>query len=89
MSQETALALGQQTMWLIIQVVAPCVLAGLIVGVLVSIFQAATSVQEQSLVFVPKVLALFAALALTGGWMMTRIVEFSRELFLSIAQMPK
>jgi flagellar biosynthetic protein FliQ len=89
MSQDTALAYGQQAMWLIIQVAAPAVLAGLIVGVIISVFQAATSIQEQSLVFVPKVLALMGALALTGGWMMTRLVEFARVMLMSVANGPR
>jgi flagellar biosynthesis protein FliQ len=84
MSQEAALGLSQQCMWLVIQIAAPLVLAGMIVGVLVSVFQAATQIQEQSLVFVPKVVTLFAGLSLCGGWMMTRLVDFTRALFLSL-----
>lgn len=89
MTEDTALAYGQQAMWLILQVAGPAILAGLAVGVIVSIFQAATSIQEQSLVFVPKVLALMAALAVCGGWMMTRLVEFARQMLLSAAQAPR
>jgi flagellar biosynthetic protein FliQ len=85
-SQEAALGLGQQAMWLAAQTVAPVVLAGLLVGVLISIFQAATQIQEQSLLFVPKVLALMVALALCGGWMMVRVIDFTRELILSLPQ---
>jgi flagellar biosynthetic protein FliQ len=84
MSQEMALGLGQQSMWIALQIAAPVILAGLVVGLLVSIFQAATQIQEQSLLFVPKVLALVAALGLCGGWMMTRIIEFARALILSL-----
>lgn len=84
MSQETVIGIGQSALWLAAQVAAPFVLAGLVVGVLVSVFQAATQIQEQSLVFVPKVLALMATLFLCGGWMMTRVVDFTRTLFLSI-----
>ena len=84
MSQETALGLGQQCMWVAAQIAAPLILAGLIVGALVSVFQAATQIQEQSLVFVPKVVTLVAALSVCGGWMMTRLVEFTRSLLLSL-----
>ena len=84
MSQEMALGLGQQAMWIALQIAAPVILAGLVVGLLISIFQAATQIQEQSLLFVPKVLALLAALGLCGGWMLTRIVDFTRSLILSL-----
>jgi flagellar biosynthetic protein FliQ len=84
MSQDAALGLAQQCMWVAVQISAPIILAGLIVGSLVSVFQAATQIQEQSLVFVPKVVTLLAALSVCGGWMMTRMVEFTRSLFLSL-----
>jgi flagellar biosynthetic protein FliQ len=84
MSQDAALGLAQQCMWIAAQISGPIILAGLIVGSLVSVFQAATQIQEQSLVFVPKVLTLLAALSVCGGWMMTRMVEFTRSLFLSL-----
>ena len=84
MSQEEALGLGHQCMWLAVQIVTPLLLGGLIVGVLVSVFQAATQIQEQSLVFVPKVLTLLLTLSLCGGWMMTRTVEFTRALFMTL-----
>ena len=84
MSQEAALGLGQQCMWLAAQIATPLVVAGMIVGVIVSVLQAATQIQEQSLVFVPKVATLFAGLTLCGGWMLTRLVDFTRTLFLSL-----
>jgi flagellar biosynthetic protein FliQ len=84
MSQEAALGLGQQCMWLAAQIATPLVVAGMIVGVIVSVLQAATQIQEQSLVFVPKAATLFAGLTLCGGWMLTRLVEFTRTLFLSL-----
>ncbi len=84
MSQEAALGLGQQCMWLAVQIATPVVLAGMLVGVLVSVFQAATQIQEQSLVYVPKVATLLTVLALCGGWMLTRMVDFTRTLFLSL-----
>jgi flagellar biosynthetic protein FliQ len=87
MSQEAVLGLGQQCMWLAAQIAAPMILTGLVVGVLVSVFQAATQIQEQSLVFVPKVVTLLLALSLCGGWMMTRLVDFTRTLFLSLPQL--
>jgi flagellar biosynthetic protein FliQ len=83
-SIEAALSLGQQCMWVATQIAAPLVLAGMSVGLLVSVLQAATQIQEQSLAFVPKVITLIATLAVCGGWMMTRMVEFTRSLLLSV-----
>jgi flagellar biosynthesis protein FliQ len=87
MSQEAVMGLGHQAMWVVVKTAGPIVLAGLIVGVIVGVFQAATQIQEQSLVFVPKVLTLLAALSLCGGWMMTRLVDYTQSLFLSLPQL--
>ena len=84
MGQEQALGLTQQCLWMAAQIAAPALLAALLVGVIVSIFQAATQIQEQSLVFVPKVAALLVALTICGGWMLMRAVEFGRALFMSL-----
>lgn len=84
MSQETVLEWGRQAMWLIVQVAGPMVAAALVVGVVVGVFQAATQIQEQSLTFVPKMAVLMAVLLLGGGWMMTRMVEFTRGLIMSL-----
>ena len=73
MSQEQAFTYIQQCLWTATQVVMPVILAALVVGTVISVFQAATQIQEQSLSFVPKVGALLAALAMTGGWMMLRL----------------
>jgi flagellar biosynthetic protein FliQ len=86
MGTETALSLLQQSMWVAAQIAAPAILAGLAVGTVVSVFQAATQIQEQSLVFVPKVAALLGALSVCGAWMLTRIVDFTRDIILSLPQ---
>jgi flagellar biosynthetic protein FliQ len=84
MSQETVMRFGQAALWTASQIAAPIIISGLVVGLLVSIFQAATQIQEQSLVFVPKVLALLAVLTVGGGWMLTRMVEFCRWVILQL-----
>ncbi|HAU36559.1 MAG TPA: flagellar biosynthetic protein FliQ [Phycisphaerales bacterium] len=60
---------------------APVLLAGLVIALAVSVFQAATQVQEQMLSFVPRILVMLLTLLLTGPWMLARLVEFSREMF--------
>ena len=80
MSQETALELCRQCLWLVVELAGPLVGAGMAVGMAASIFQAATQVQEQSLSFVPKVGALMAVLLVCGSWMLTKIVDLTHVL---------
>ena len=68
-------------LYLIIKVSAPMLLTSLVVGLVVSIFQTATSIQEQTLTFVPKVLSIFAAMILLGNWMATEITDFIANLW--------
>ena len=68
-------------LYLIIKVASPMLLTSLVVGLVVSIFQTATSIQEQTLTFVPKVLSIFAAIILLGNWMATEITDFIVNLW--------
>lgn len=65
----------------------PILLAALVVGLIVSVLQAATSIQEQTLTFVPKIIAILGALALLGGWMFSSMGDYTRELFRMIPGM--
>ena len=76
--------IGVRTMTTAIMVAAPVLLVSIVVGLAVSIFQATTHIQEQTLTFVPKVLAILGVLMLFGPWMMTVLTEFIRDLFLNI-----
>lgn len=68
--------ISSQMIWIIIKCAAPLLLVSLIVGLVISIFQTVTSIQEQTLTFVPKLLAIFITLLLTGSWIMNNCVEF-------------
>lgn len=70
-----------QAIWLIIKCSTPMLLASLVVGLIVSIFQTVTSIQEQTLTFVPKILTVFLVLILTGNWIMNNIVAFIHEIY--------
>jgi flagellar biosynthetic protein FliQ len=76
--------LVQQALQVGILVAAPMLLAALVAGLIVSVFQAATQINEMTLPFVPKLLALFAAAVLAGPWMLGLMVDFTRRLFSSI-----
>jgi flagellar biosynthetic protein FliQ len=87
MTPQTVLTLTQQAVWITALVSAPLLLTALVVGLLVSIFQAATQINEATLSFIPKLLAMFAALILAGPWMLAMLVDYVQRLFTSIPQM--
>ena len=75
------LDIAREALFLIIKVAAPLLLISLIIGLIVSIFQTVTSIQEQTLTFVPKIIAVFLGLMLIGGWMMEQLSIFMVELW--------
>ncbi len=81
MSVETVIDIASQALFLIIKVSLPVLLVSLCVGLIISIFQTVTSIQEQTLTFVPKIVAVFLSLILLGSWMINAIVEFMIELY--------
>ena len=80
MDEALVVDVARDMLWLIIEVSAPLVLISLIVGLIISIFQTVTSIQEQTLTFVPKLIAVFIAIMLTGSWIMNNIVEFTVDI---------
>lgn len=72
--------LARQALWLTLTLAAPMLLAGLLVAMIISVFQAATQNLEPTLSFVPKLLVIVAVLAVLGSWMGGRLVEFTQEL---------
>lgn len=84
MSPEMVVTIGRQALEMTLMLSAPLLLTALAVGLIVGIFQAATSINEMTLSFIPKLLAMAAVLALTGPWMIRSLVEYSRGLIESI-----
>jgi len=84
MNMEMAINMGQQTLYTVLILTGPVLLVALLVGSMVSLFQAVTQIQEITLVFVPKIISVFIVLALAGGWMLNRAVSFGTEMFVSI-----
>jgi flagellar biosynthetic protein FliQ len=74
-------AVAGKAMWVTLQLGGPVLIVGLIVGLVVSIFQAVTQIQEQTLVFIPKIIAIVAVLAVTGPWMLNVMVTYTQGLF--------
>lgn len=84
MNSDQAVQLFAQLMWSAALVAAPVLLTTLVVGLLVSVFQAVTQIQEMSLTFIPKLLAAGAVLVAAGPWMLKRLVDFSTSLITGI-----
>ena len=84
MDAQQVLTIGQQALMLMLTVSAPVLLTALVVGLVVSIFQAATQINEATLSFVPKVLAAVAVLAIAGPWMVTTLVDYIRQMLMAI-----
>ena len=81
MTVDVVVDIAKDTLWNIIITSAPVLLISFVVGLIISIFQTATSIQEQTLTFVPKILAIFLALMLLGEWMLNNMSGFLVELW--------
>jgi len=87
MNQDTVVSLASQAMTLALTVAGPMLLAGLVIGLIVSIFQAVTSIQEQSLTFIPKIVGVGALMVVLGPWMLDQLVSYAQNLYMSIPQL--
>ncbi|UOQ47863.1 flagellar biosynthesis protein FliQ [Gracilibacillus caseinilyticus] len=86
MSGEFVISLAKQGIYTILMVTGPLLILALVVGLLVSIFQATTQIQEQTLAFIPKIVAVLLGILVFGPWMLTTMVEFTANLFQNINQ---
>lgn len=84
MDSQQVFTLGQQGLYMLLMVSAPVLLTVLGVGLIVSVFQAATQIHEATLSFVPKIIAAVAVLAFAGPWMLTTLVEYLQRMLQSI-----
>lgn len=85
MSSEFVIGLAGQALYTVLKVSAPMLGIGLIVGLLVSVFQATTQIQEQTLAFVPKIIAVFLAILVFGPWILNIMVDFTSNLLGNLA----
>lgn len=84
MSVDIISEITSRALYLIIQAALPILLVSLAIGLIVSIFQTVTSIQEQTLTFIPKILGIFLMLMLLGSWIMNIIIEFMTDLWMNI-----
>jgi flagellar biosynthetic protein FliQ len=87
MNQDVVVSLTMDAISVAMKIAVPMLLAGLVVGLIVSVFQAVTQIQEQTLAFIPKVVALVAIIALFGPWMLGQLETYTVALWASIPQM--
>lgn len=81
MTIDEVVTIASEGLFVVIKVSAPVLLVSLIVGLIISIFQTVTSIQEQTLTFVPKIIAVFLTLILIGNWMLTELTEYMTKLW--------
>ncbi|HJV79598.1 MULTISPECIES: flagellar biosynthesis protein FliQ [Oxalobacteraceae] len=87
MTPESVMTIGRQAIEVTLMVSAPMLLVALVVGLIVSIFQAATQINEMTLSFIPKLIGVFVAMIVAGPWMLTVMLDFMRQMFSSIPGM--
>ena len=87
MTPEQDMTIGRHAMQITLMIAIPMLLVALMIGLLVSIFQAATQINEMTLSFIPKLIGVFLVLDLAGPWMLSILTDYFRELFISIPGM--
>ena len=87
MNQDVVVSLAMDAISVAMKIAVPMLMAGLVVGLVVSVFQAVTQIQEQTLAFIPKVVALVAVIAIFGPWMLGQLETYTTALWASIPQM--
>lgn len=87
MNPESVMTLGRHAVEITLMVAAPMLLVALVVGLIISIFQAATQINETTLSFIPKLIGVFAAMIIAGPWMLSVMLDYMREVLTSIPAM--
>lgn len=86
MSSSDIITIARQTVWVIVKISVPLLLVSMVVGLIISLFQTLTSIQEQTLTFVPKLIAILIGIMVMGTWILNEIVAFMNTLWGSFSQ---
>ncbi|GAA0495692.1 flagellar biosynthesis protein FliQ [Salinibacillus aidingensis] len=86
MNSEFVISLAETAVYTLLTVIGPILILALVVGLLVSIFQATTQIQEQTLAFIPKIIAVFIGIIFFGPWMLVQVVDFTANIFNNLHQ---
>lgn len=84
MTEELVMKLINDAFWMMLKISMPTLIVGLFVGIAVGVFQATTQIQEATLSFIPKLIAIFAVIMILGNWMMVSMIDYTKEIFLMI-----
>ncbi len=84
MNPDLVVSIGQKALEMTVLLAMPVLAATFLVGLVVSIFQAATQIQEMTLAYIPKIVAAMLTVFILGGWMMGKLIDFTREIFVNI-----
>ena len=86
MTSEAIITLAERGVWTVLIISAPLLLLALVIGLIVSIFQATTQIQEQTLAFIPKIVAVFLGIVFFGRWMLGRMISFTLDIFNNLTE---
>lgn len=89
MDESSIINLAQDALKVIVYISAPILIISMVVGLVISIFQATTQIQEQTLTFVPKILSILASIAIFGSWMIRTLIEYMQNIFINMNQFIK
>jgi flagellar biosynthetic protein FliQ len=89
MTQTLVLELSQRSLWLLFELSMPTLMISLVVGLLISIFQAVTQINEMTLTFIPKIVTVFLSLAFLGPWMLNTTLDFMQAIFVNLPEYAK
>ena len=81
MSSSDIITIARQTVWVIVKTSVPLLLVSMVVGLIISLFQTLTSIQEQTLTFVPKIIGVFIGVMIFGSWILTKVTDYIQELW--------
>jgi flagellar biosynthetic protein FliQ len=87
MDQDTVISLATQAMTLAIEIAGPMLLVGLVIGLVVSVFQAITQISEQTLSFIPKIVGMAGLIVILGPWMLDRLIAYTENLYTAIPRL--
>jgi flagellar biosynthesis protein FliQ len=86
MTPDSVIAIAEQGIWVVLLVCGPLLLLALVVGLIVSIFQATTQIQEQTLAFIPKIVAVLLGVVFFGPWMLSRLLSYANDIFSNLTR---
>jgi len=86
LTPDSVITIAEQGIWMVIMICGPLLALALIVGLIVSIFQATTQIQEQTLAFVPKIVAVLLGLVFFGPWMLSHMLSYANEIFTNLTR---